>query len=121
MVGEDLKHQIKLPGLVWRRDGFKDLGGLLGIGSVVQKNWENVLEKIQGRLRKWKWILPQMSFKGRMLVVNLVASVLWRRLFCIDPPLSLLAGIQAKRIDFCWDKIHWLPQSLLFLSKERFS
>ena len=42
----------------------------------MQKNWEGVTEKIEGKLYKWKWLLPQMSFKGRVLVLNnLVATV----------------------------------------------
>jgi len=60
-----------------------------------------------------------MSYRGRTLVVNnLVASSLWHRLACVDPPKQLLAKIQAVLVDFFWDKLHWIQQSVLFLPKE---
>lgn len=99
--------------------GLKYLGVFLGEESVLEKNWENVLEKIEGRLKKWKWLLPSMSYRGRTLVINnLVSSSLWHRLACADPPSNLLARIQAVLVDFFWDKLHWIPQALLFLPKE---
>ncbi|KAJ3583876.1 hypothetical protein NHX12_015373, partial [Muraenolepis orangiensis] len=36
--------------MVWRKDGFKYLGVFLGKGIVVLKNWEDVIEKIEGKL-----------------------------------------------------------------------
>ncbi len=60
-----------------------------------------------------------MSFRGRTLIDNnLVASLLWHRLACIDPPEKLLAEIQAVFVDFFWDKLHWIPQGILYLPKE---
>lgn len=86
---------------------------------MLQKNWDGVLQKVKGRLDKWKWLLPNMSYRGRTLIVNnLVASFLWHRLVCIDPPVNLIAEIQAALVDFFWDKCHWIPQSILFLPKE---
>ncbi|KAK3558186.1 hypothetical protein QTP86_012372 [Hemibagrus guttatus] len=41
-----------------------------------------------------------------------------KRLACIDPPPNLLADLQAMMVDFFWDKLHWLPQSILYLPKE---
>ncbi|KAJ3587905.1 hypothetical protein NHX12_011500, partial [Muraenolepis orangiensis] len=52
--------------MVWKKDGFKYLGVFLGKETVVLKNWEDVIEKIEGKLSKWKWLLPQMSFKARL-------------------------------------------------------
>ncbi|KAJ3584782.1 hypothetical protein NHX12_015277, partial [Muraenolepis orangiensis] len=49
--------------MVWKKDGFKYLGVFLGKGIIVLKNCEDVIEKIEGKLSKWKWLLPQMSFK----------------------------------------------------------
>ncbi len=73
----------------------------LGDDSVSQKNWDGMLEKVRGRLDKWKWLLPNMSFRGRTLIVNnLVASLLWHRLVCIDPPVKLMAEIQAIFLGF---------------------
>lgn len=83
------------------------------------KNWDNVLKKVEGRLKKWKWILPHMSFRGRTLVINnLASSMLWHRLSCVYPPVQLLTKIQAVLVDFFWDRLHWVPQSVLFLPKE---
>ncbi|KAJ3582510.1 hypothetical protein NHX12_000537 [Muraenolepis orangiensis] len=53
--------------MVWKKDGFKYLGVFLGKGIIVLKNWEDVIEKIEGKLSKWKWLLPQMSFKEPLI------------------------------------------------------
>ena len=52
-------------GLSWRRGGLKYLGVYLGDYQTVEKNWEGVVEKVEGRLAKWRWLLPQMSYRGR--------------------------------------------------------
>ncbi|KAK3570174.1 hypothetical protein QTP86_014993 [Hemibagrus guttatus] len=60
-----------------------------------------------------------MSYRGRTLVINnLDASSLWHKLACVDPPPNLLANIQAQLVDFFWDGLHWIPQSVLHLPKE---
>ncbi|KAK3558073.1 hypothetical protein QTP86_007317 [Hemibagrus guttatus] len=60
-----------------------------------------------------------MSYRGRTLVINnLAASFLWHKLACVDPPPNLLASIQALLVDFFWDGLHWIPQSVLHLPKE---
>ena len=84
-----------------------------------KKNCDNVNEKVDSKLAKCRWLHSQMSFRGRVLVLNnLVASLLWHRLACLDPPSCLIAGIQAKMVKFLWDKFHWVPQSVLFLSRD---
>ncbi len=56
----------------------------LGNEAFMQKNWEGMADKVTGRLKKWKWLLPQLSFKGRTLIINnLAASSLWHRLACV--------------------------------------
>ena len=119
-VGEWRGGLLVLPqNLTWRKDGLKYLGVFLGEGTIAQKNWEDVTGKIEAQLKKWKWLLPQMSYRGRVLVLNnLVASQLWHRLACVDPPSGLLAQIQRKMVDFFWDGLHWVPQGVLFLSRE---
>ena len=78
-----------------------------------------MIEKIKGRLSKWKWLVPQMSYRGRVLVINnLAASSLWHKLACVDPPPNLLANLQAMLVDFFWDRLHWIPQGVLHLPKE---
>ncbi len=60
-----------------------------------------------------------MSYKGRILIINnLVASTLWHRLSCIDPPVDLLFKIQSCLVDLFWDKLHWVPKSVIYLPKE---
>lgn len=82
-------------GLSWRKDGLRYLGVFLGDETIVQKNCEGSVEKIKGRLMKWKWIVKSLSYRGRTLIINnLVASSLWHRLACIDPPALILAKIQ---------------------------
>jgi len=42
-----------------------------------------------------------MSYKGHILIINnLIASALWHRLACIDPPVEVLTKIQSILIDF---------------------
>lgn len=75
------------------------LGVYLGNESFIKKNWEGLFEKIKGRLEKWKWLLPQMSYRGHILVINnLVASSLWHKSACLDPPNVLLTNIQTELI-----------------------
>ncbi len=68
---------------------------------------------------KWKWLLPNMSYRGRTLIVNnLVASSLWHRLPCVDPPPHFVSEVQAALVNFFWDKLHWVSQSILYLPRE---
>ncbi|TWW67065.1 Transposon TX1 uncharacterized 149 kDa protein ORF 2 [Takifugu flavidus] len=106
-------------GLTWKRNGIRYLGVYLGCQEIEAKNWDDIVEKVDSKLHKWSWIKPHMSFRGRVLVLNnLVASLLWHRLACLDPPSGLLAQVQSKMVDFFWDRLHWVPQSVLFLPRE---
>ncbi|KAL2078927.1 hypothetical protein ACEWY4_024671 [Coilia grayii] len=120
LVGEWGNGEPCLPaGLSWNRGGFKYLGVFLGDDVFIQKNFEGVVEKVKGRLQKWKFLFRITSYKGRVLIINnLVASSLWHRLACVDPPSNLLAKIQSTLVDFFWDNLHWVPQSVLYLPKE---
>ncbi|KAK3542572.1 hypothetical protein QTP86_030400, partial [Hemibagrus guttatus] len=120
LVGEWGGGQPTLPGgLAWKRGGFKYLGVYLGTNEFLNKNWEGSVEHVKGRLSRWKRLVPKMSYRGRMLVINnLAASSLWHKLACVDAPPNLLANIQAQLVDFFWDGLHWIPQSVLHLRKE---
>lgn len=120
LVGKWPKRKPRVPdGLKWTRDGFKYLGVFLGNENVVKKNFEGTVEKVKGRLDKWRFLLPKISYKGRILIINnLVASALLHRLACIDPPVDVLMKIQSMLIDFFWDRMHWVPKSVLYLSKD---
>lgn len=102
LLGKWADGKPKLPeGLSWGKFGFKYLGVFLGDELTVQKNWEGVIEKVKGRLDKWKCLVPKMSYRGHILIINnLVASSLWHKFACVDPPLYLLTKIQAILVDF---------------------
>lgn len=105
-------------GLNWKKGGLKYLGVYLEV-SVQQKNWDGIIEKMEGRLKKWRLIHSQMSFRGRVLILNnLIASTMWHKLSCVEPPTGLLARSQRILVDFFWDRLHWVPQSVLFLPLE---
>lgn len=76
--------------------------------QTAQKNWMGTVEKLKSRLKKWKWVIPNLSHRGRTLVINnLVASSLWHRMACIDPPAYLLGKIQSVLLDFfCYTGYH---------------
>lgn len=111
---------LRLPAnMTWKREGLKYLGVFLGDDLFQQKNWEGAVEKMTGGLKKWRWIHGQLSFRGRVLVINsLVASMLWHRLSCVDPPVGLLSRLQTRLVDFFWERLHWVLQSVLFLPRE---
>ncbi|KAK3542537.1 hypothetical protein QTP86_028678, partial [Hemibagrus guttatus] len=88
--------------------------------DVLDVLWDSIRrEHVKGRLTRRKWLVPKMSYRGRTLVINnLTASSLWHKLACVDPPPNLLANIQGQLVDFFWDGLHWIPQSVLHLPKE---
>uniref|UniRef100_A0A8C5E548 Reverse transcriptase domain-containing protein n=1 Tax=Gouania willdenowi TaxID=441366 RepID=A0A8C5E548_GOUWI len=64
-VGNASTRTLCLPGgLTWRSGGLKYLGVYLGDETFIAQNWTGVLEAVEGRLKKWKWILPRMSYRG---------------------------------------------------------
>ena len=91
----------------------------LGDEQNVKKNWEGVVEKVEGRLAKWNWLLPHMSYRGRVLIINkLVASILWHKQQCMEPPSGLLQKAQSVMIHFFGgDNVHWVFQSALYLEE----
>lgn len=98
---------------------MKFLGVYLGNQDFEQQNWEGVVAKVCARLSKWRWLLPRLSYRGRVLVVNnLVASTLWHRLKVLSPPRSLVDDIQKQLIDFFWTEQHWIQAAALYLPVE---
>lgn len=86
---------------------FKYLGVHLGSPEFLNKNWKGIVEKVKGRLSRWKRLVPKMSYRRRTLIINtLAASSLWHKLAYVDPPPNLLADIQALLVDFFWDSLH---------------
>ena len=105
--------------LQWKTGGLKVLGVFLGTEEFQGKNWEGVMEKVCARLSSWKWLLPQLSYRGRVLVANnLVASMLWHRLCVLPPPRGLMDDIQRALVDFFWSGQHWIRAPALYLPVE---
>ncbi len=50
-----------LPGGVkWGKEGLKFLGVVLGKERYQENNWDGMIEKVCGKLSRWKWVLPKL-------------------------------------------------------------
>lgn len=107
----------KLPNNIqWGTLGLKYLGVYLGQEEYKKKNWEGLVEKVCARLSSWKWLLPQLSYRGRVLIANnLIASMLWHKMMVVDPPVILIQEIQKRLVNFFWSGQHWLRAAVLYL------
>ncbi len=103
-------------GLKWGKEGFKVLGVYLGTDKYKEKNCEGLLGKVVAKLSKWKWLLPELSYRGRVLITNnLTASMLWHKLNVLEPPGDSIKEIQRKLVDFFWSGQKWIPRQALYL------
>ncbi len=103
-------------GLQWKKDGLKILGIFFGNEQFQRKNWEGLIEKVSGRLSKWRWLLPQLSYRGRVLVANnLAASILWHKTIVMKPLEELVSTIQRTIVNFFWNGQHWTRAAVLYL------
>lgn len=74
------------------------------------------MERVCARLSKWKWLLPQLSYRGQTLIVNnLAAATLWHRLIVLPPPRGLVEELQRTVVSFFWSGLHWLRAAVLYL------
>ncbi|KAK3510268.1 hypothetical protein QTP70_032587 [Hemibagrus guttatus] len=90
---------------------YKAFWGVIG-QDMLDVLWDSIR-------RGGKRPVPKMSYRGRTLVINnLATSFLWHKLACVDPLPNLLASIQTLLVDFFWGGLHWIPQSVLHLPKE---
>ncbi len=107
----------ELPGGVkWSQEGLKCLGVYLGTETFKMKNWEGIVEKMCSRLSKWSWVLPQLSYRGRVLVTNnLAASALWHKMNVLDPPDDIVHELQRRLVKKFWTGQHWTKAAVLFL------
>ncbi len=114
----DFESLPQLPGdLKWDKEELKLLGVFLGSIDYKKLNWEGMLEKVRSKLSKGKWLLPQFSYRGRILVINnLVASTLWHKTTVLQPPNGLIEEIQRKRVTFFWSGQHWICAAALYLT-----
>lgn len=71
LVGKWTRAGPNLPDdLQWTKTGLKYLGVYLGDNMEVMENGEGFVELVEGRLQKWHWLLPRMSYRGRVLIIN---------------------------------------------------
>lgn len=118
--GSNSNHIFNLPKLPknvkCNKTGFKYLGVFLGNDDFEKKNWEGLVDRVHAKLSKWKWLLPQLSYRGRVLIANnLIASTLWHKFMVLDPPMVLIREIQKMLVDFFWSGQHWLKPAMLYL------
>lgn len=74
-VGYSVTSYLSVPYWLDSGEGRRCLACLEGF---EKKNWEGHKEKVCTYLFRWKLLLPHLSYRGRVLVVNnLVASSLW--------------------------------------------
>ncbi|KAK3542787.1 hypothetical protein QTP70_002990 [Hemibagrus guttatus] len=87
-----------------------------GTADFQMKNWEGVVGKVCAKLSQWTWVLPQLSYRGRVLVTNnLIASLLWHRFTVLEPPEPLIKVVQKRIVTFFWAGQHWTRASVLYL------
>ena len=92
-------------------------GCFLRSKNATKNNWEGVLEKIQ---RKLRWVLPQLSFRGKTLIINnLVASQLWHRVACVQPLDTMITKIQRELIDFWGEETSTVSEKKYFFYQKR--
>lgn len=42
----------------------------LGSKEYQENNWEGAVEKVYAKLFNWTWVMPQLSYRGRVLVTG---------------------------------------------------
>ena len=65
---------------------FFTLGVYMGSERGIRKNWEGLSQVGVSRLARWRWLLSQVSYRGRVLIINLATSSLWHKLAVLNPP-----------------------------------
>ncbi|KAK3539626.1 hypothetical protein QTP70_011045 [Hemibagrus guttatus] len=87
--------------------------------TFLNKNRGRFCRAREGQTEQVEAAGPEDVLQGANAGINnLATSSLWHKLACVDPPPNLLANIQAQLVDFFWDGLHWIPQSVLHLPKE---
>ncbi len=88
----------------------------LGKDEYRMNNWEGLVEGVLVKLSKWTWLLPQLSYRGRVLIANnLIASTLWHKLMVLDPPRNIIDEFQKSLVKLFWTGQHWLKDAVLYL------
>lgn len=59
------------------------------------------MEKVCAKLSQWARVLPQLSYKGRLLAINnLITSMVWCQLTVHEPPETLIREAQKRIVNF---------------------
>ncbi|KAK3506793.1 hypothetical protein QTP70_028287 [Hemibagrus guttatus] len=96
-------------------DNLSDISDIR-TADFQMKNWEGVVEKVCDKLSQWTWVLPQLFYRGRVLVTNkLIASFLWPRFTVLEPPEPLIKEVQKRIVNFFWAGQHWTRAPVLYL------
>ena len=77
----------------WSIEGIKVLGVHLGNANYTDNNWVQLENKINRVVNKWSYYAKGLSFKGRILILNvLCASNLWHVVRVLQPPQKFIDG-----------------------------
>ncbi|KAI3360881.1 hypothetical protein L3Q82_012889, partial [Scortum barcoo] len=88
----------------------------LRLREVMAEDQEKAFDRVEHQYL-WK-TLAAFGFSPGFIARIQRPSSLWHRLAVVDPPSNLLSRVQAILVNFFWDRLHWLPQAVLFLPKE---
>lgn len=65
------------------------------------------------------FFFPQLSYRGRTLIVNNLVDPLYCTSWRVETPLLVYYLIFKERWSiFFWDNLHWIPQSVIFLPRD---
>ena len=64
MKNDSLSELVLAGGLCWKTAGMKYLGVFLGDELFLKNNGKGVPESVQDRLKRWRWLLLSVSFRG---------------------------------------------------------
>ena len=84
--------------------------------NYFQLNWQACRDKLTKVLARWRGLSKYLSYKGRVLIANQLASSQILHIFAVlSPPDHILTELQNKLIDFVWSGgRHWLKKDLLY-------
>ena len=104
-------------GIKWNSTGLKILGVYLGnTDTYYRRNWTELVNTIENKIKYWSTFAPGMSYRGRILIINhLIASKLLHRLNCITPTKDTISYIQTLLLRFLWQGRHWIPVETICL------
>ncbi|KAI3376771.1 hypothetical protein L3Q82_000367 [Scortum barcoo] len=86
-----------------------DVSGSLGIGTgLISIDQEKAFDRVEHQYL-WKTLAAFGFSPGFIARIQAGGG---------GPPSNLLSRVQAILVNFFWDRLHWLPQAVLFLPKE---